>query len=500
MKLTLSNTTVASATLDSATKAKLILEAVKEVKAAVGSRVAGMLKNFNLHPLNGKDAYLQELTFTYDPKNLDALVKELEQFCNYEVLPIVIDGKDWYLGDGDDLLAVSLGTKKDDTPFANAPKGVGKIWLRQFDYDKDEKSWFSPRKAHASALIQTEAAMKIVMTKPVAVAAAAKKNGVIKAASTAAGPGTDNGPPSKYVPNILKQLQKLLDKGLPKEYGTGSEAWYNFWADMGGEFPYNERASKQVEKLLMADPKYKELRAGIKKKYKQDIEKELFDGSAHAKAAATTAGEAEDYALEAAMLTELFKPAKPFTKEEIEGAYEDTGKLSNARWKELVRCYKMLFKGSKGLYDELDSLARLAQGCLMALGIMKPARVGGVDLNIPSIKALYNKNAPIANRLRQELKKGKVKASTTAAGELHKTLQLLKTLNASQFGAEWDKEANIVRIWAQGAKRAMQLRIIGQLDKSIKEDTGAKSVMVMPGTSYKPNALTLNGKLENKNE
>lgn len=87
-----------------------------------------------------------------------------------------------------------------------------------------------------------------------------------------------------------------------------------------------------------------------------------------------------------------------------------------------------------------------------------------------------------------------------AAGDnkLPKTLQLLKTLNANSFGAEWNKEADTVRVWATGTQRPMQFRIVGQLDKAIKEDTGAKAVRVMPNTSWKPNSLELNGKLEKR--
>lgn len=239
--------TVAAAALNPATKSKLISEAVKEVKAAVGPKVASMLKNFGLVALPssvGQGPKLQQLTFTYDPKNLKVIGEQLGQFCNYEVQPIVIDGKDWYLGDGDDLHAVAFGTKEDDTPFANAPKGVGKIWLRQLDYDDALKNELSPRKSRANV--------------------------------------------------------------------------------------------------------------GVK--------------------------------------------------------------------------------------------------------------------------------------------------ATKAAGDnkLPKTLQLLKTLNANSFGAEWNKEADTVRVWATGTQRPMQFRIVGQLDKAIKEDTGAKAVRVMPNTSWKPNSLELNGKLEKR--
>lgn len=96
-------------------------------------------------------------------------------------------------------------------------------------------------------------------------------------------------------------------------------------------------------------------------------------------------------------------------------------------------------------------------------------------------------------------KSGAVKA-TKAAGDnkMPKTLQLLKTLNANSFGAEWNKEADTVRVWATGTQRPMQFRIVGQLDKAIKEDTGAKAVRVMPNTSWKPNSLELNGKLDKR--
>ena len=261
MKLTLSNTTVA-ATLDSATKAKLILEAAKEVKAAVGPKVAGMLKN-----------------------------------------------------------------------------------------------GLSPRKAHASALTQTRPAMKIIMTKPVAVAAAAKK--------TVAGKSSIWGSiillPSKrevdWDGQSLEEGMKPLAEMKGTKYGTD---WK--WA---GDLPPEEC----------------------------DIAIRLKNGR----------------------------------------AYD--------------------FGGPTALQD-LFNLAR---------------------------------------------KSGAVK-TTKAAGDnkLPKTLQLLKTLNASQFGAEWDKEADTVRVWATGTQRPMQFRIIGQLDKAIKEDTGAKSVLVLSGTSYKPNSLALNGKLNSK--
>lgn len=227
-----------------------------------------------------------------------------------------------------------------------------------------------------------------------------------------------------------------------------------------------------------------------------------------AKASTTTAENTEEEdALEAAVLTELFKITPAFTQEEIESSHDNGRRISNARKLLLTKCYEKLLSPYPGLQERMDNIARLEAAQLMALGIMKPGKVSGVNMDIKEIRALYTKNKPLADRLAKKLADEtypgpaprRAKATKAAEpGKLPKTLQLLKTLNASQFGAEWDKEADTVRVWATGTQRPMQFRIIGQLDKSIKEDTGAKSVMVMPGTSYKPNSLALNGKLNSK--
>lgn len=333
--------------------------------------------------------------------------------------------------------------------------------------------------------------MKIVMTKPVAVAAAAKK--------TVAGKSSIWGGiillPSKTEvdwdgQSFEKGMEPLAEmKGT--KYGTD---WK--WA---GDLP----------------PEECDIAIRLKNGRAYDFGgptalQDLFNlarKSGAVKATKAAENTEEEDALEAAVLTELFKITPAFTQEEIESSHDNGRRISNARKLLLTKCYEKLLSPYPGLQERMDNIARLEAAQLMALGIMKPGKVSGVNMDIKEIRALYTKNKPLADRLAKKLADEtypgpaprRAKATKAAEpGKLPKTLQLLKTLNASQFGAEWDKEADTVRVWATGTQRPMQFRIIGQLDKAIKEDTGAKSVLVLSGTSYKPNSLALNGKLNSK--
>lgn len=105
----------------------------------------------------------------------------------------------------------------------------------------------------------------------------------------------------------------------------------------------------------------------------------------------------------AGVLNATMKPNPALSAVEVGASFDGSG-APMARIKMVYKAQTALI-GDPALEEDIDDTARMGQAIFMMAGLMKPASVGGINLPkvFPAIKKLYNKNKPIADKVKKQV-------------------------------------------------------------------------------------------------